>query len=78
MTAFSVSWPEQLLAEVDARVESLGLNRSIYLAALARRDLAAKGAFELFAAESTIAANNHDTRSKSSRPAKTKRRVRDN
>lgn len=41
--AFSVSMEERLRDEIDARSESLGLNRSQYLAILARRDLATGG-----------------------------------
>lgn len=43
-TAISVSVPTDLLRDIDTRAESLGLNRSQYLAQLARADLLAKGA----------------------------------
>lgn len=38
-TAISVSMTRELLAEVDERAKALGLNRSQYLAQLARADL---------------------------------------
>jgi len=41
--AISVSMTEDLLSDLDARAESLGLNRSQYLAQLARNDLAQGG-----------------------------------
>lgn len=42
-TAFSVSMEEALRDDIDARAESLGLNRSQYLATLARNDIATGG-----------------------------------
>lgn len=42
-TAVSLSIEQELLAQIDQRAEALGLSRSVYLAALARRDLADKG-----------------------------------
>lgn len=41
--AISVSLSQELLGDIDKRAESLGLNRSQYLAQLARRDVAEKG-----------------------------------
>lgn len=42
-TAISVSIHVGLLAQIDARAASLGLNRSQYLAQLARNDVASGG-----------------------------------
>lgn len=42
--AFSVSMTQELLVEIDSRAKALGLNRSQYLALLARRDVTEKGA----------------------------------
>ncbi len=38
-TAISISIPEELLAQIDRRAESLGLPRSLYIALLAKQDL---------------------------------------
>lgn len=46
-TAISVSMKRSLLTQVDARAAALGLNRSQYLAQLARQDIAAKGVLVL-------------------------------
>jgi len=46
-TAISVSMKRSLLSQVDSRARALGLNRSQYLAQLARQDIAAKGALVL-------------------------------
>jgi hypothetical protein len=46
-TAISVSMTRDLLELVDTRAKALGLNRSQYLAQLARQDIAAKGAIIL-------------------------------
>ena len=43
-TAISVSMSKEMLAQMDARAKALGLNRSQYIAQLARADLLAKGA----------------------------------
>lgn len=48
-TAISVSMTVELLEKLDARAESLGLNRSQYLAQLARADLVSGGALTLHA-----------------------------
>lgn len=42
-TAISVSIPLDLLNQVDGRAKALGLTRSLYLAQLARKDLADRG-----------------------------------
>lgn len=47
ITAISVSIPVSLLERVDARARALGLNRSQYLAQLARSDIAERGAMTL-------------------------------
>ena len=43
-TAISVSMTRDLVNQVDQRAKALGLNRSQYLAMLAKADLAARGA----------------------------------
>lgn len=52
-TAISVSMTEDLLAQMDARAASLHLNRSQYLAELARADLAQGGPLTLTDTSST-------------------------
>lgn len=42
-TAVSVSLPKELLARMDARARSLGLNRSTYLCRIAETDLRTSG-----------------------------------
>lgn len=42
-TAISVSMTREMVAEIDARAKSLGLNRSQYLVLLARNDLVEGG-----------------------------------
>jgi hypothetical protein len=46
-TAVSISLPEKLLLDIDARADALNINRSQYLAALARNDLSARGILTL-------------------------------
>ena len=50
-TAISVSMSRDLLAQIDERAKSLGLNRSQYFALLARGDVAKRG--EMVLCEST-------------------------
>ncbi len=47
VTAISVSMTQDLLVEVDERAKALGLNRSQYLAQLARADLRERGELTL-------------------------------
>lgn len=54
-TAISVSLPLDLLERVDTRAAALGLNRSQYLAQLARNDLLERGELVLREANSTPA-----------------------
>jgi len=49
----SVSIPEELLKQIDARAESLGLPRSTYLVLLARADLREMGPLMVTAAQPT-------------------------
>jgi predicted DNA binding CopG/RHH family protein len=42
-TAVSLSIEEQLLQRIDERAALLGMNRSMYLAALARKDISEGG-----------------------------------
>lgn len=55
-TAISVSLPVELLSDIDERAKSLGLNRSQYLAQLAKQDLAMGGDFKIFT-KPTVSSN---------------------
>ncbi len=54
-TAVSVSLPQSLVDQIDARAAGLGLNRSQYLASLARCDIHTGGPLELRDAPSSTA-----------------------
>lgn len=61
-TAISFSISAELLAQIDARAAALGLNRSSYLASLARADLAQGGPLTI--RETTTPANSSTDYSK--------------